>query len=52
MPFSRRPVGCELQPFIDAYNPTLLVRCGPLDIRMDYGDYHPNKKVIRIIDET
>ena len=52
MPFSRRPIGMGLQPLIEEHNPTLLVRCGPIDIRMDYGERHPNKKVIRIIDET
>jgi hypothetical protein len=41
-----------LQPFIDENDASLLIRCAEIDLRMDYTKCYPDKKIIRIIDET
>ncbi|CAF1508086.1 unnamed protein product [Adineta steineri] len=53
LPFSRRPINMGLDPFIDEHDPSLIIRvAGVMDLRMDSSPIHPNKKIIRIIDET
>ncbi|CAF4156505.1 unnamed protein product [Adineta steineri] len=53
LPFSRRPIDMGLDPFIDEHDPSLIIRVAAvMDLRMDFSPIHPNKKVIRIIDET
>ncbi|CAF1451550.1 unnamed protein product [Adineta steineri] len=53
LPFSRRPIDMGLDPFIDEHDSSLIIRvAGVMDLRMDSSPIHPNKKIIRIIDET
>ncbi|CAF4131420.1 unnamed protein product, partial [Adineta steineri] len=44
MPFSRRSIDMPLQPFIDQHDPSLVIRCGLVDLRWDYSPIRANKK--------
>ncbi|CAF1547472.1 unnamed protein product [Adineta ricciae] len=51
LPFSRRSIGLVLDQLIDEHDPTLVIRCAQIDLRVDFSDRYPHKKIIRLIDE-
>ncbi|CAF1549849.1 unnamed protein product, partial [Adineta ricciae] len=44
-------IGLVLDQLIDEHDPTLVIRCAQIDLRVDFSDRYPHKKIIRIIDE-
>ncbi|CAF1377974.1 unnamed protein product [Adineta ricciae] len=52
LPFSRRPINFDWEALIDEHDASLIIRLAIIDLRVDYTPPRPNKKFIRIIDET
>ncbi|CAF1511013.1 unnamed protein product [Adineta ricciae] len=52
LPFSRRPINFDWEALIDEHDASLIIRLSMIDLRVDYTPPRPNKKFIRIIDET